>query len=342
MKKLFTLSFFLIPIFFSCKKSTGPCTKTCMNTICTVNLFEEGSSSLYEEIFSHLTQIENMMSVTLPESELSKINNNAGISPVDIRDETCLVLKSSLLVAQITEGAFNPASGALIEMWGINTSHARIPSKSEVENILSLTDYHDILLDGNTVFLKKSGMKLNFGGIAKGFALDEIRNFLKEKKVKKAIVDLGGDVYVLGKKENSEKWNVGIKDPFSPKATPLLTLKTDETSVITSGDYERYLEVDGKRYSHIFNLKTGYPAESGVVSVTVISPSALISDALATATFVLGEEKTFSLSKDFSKEFNCPFSFVFILEDGKVIASKSLEGSLSFTLPNDSPIIFIE
>ena len=184
-------------------------------------------------------------------------------------------------------------------------------------------------------------MKVNLGGIVKGFAADEVCKILKKHNVKKAVVDLGGNIYVYGKKSDGSKWTVGIKNPDSPSSAPLLRLCINENSVVTSGSYERFFEADGKKYHHIFNPATGFPADYGIVSATVISPSSIAADALSTATFVLGVEKSFKLLDKFKKEFGTDISFVFICKYGSVFASENLKGSLEFVQDDSRKIIFV-
>ena len=164
---------------------------------------------------------------------------------------------------------------------------------------------------------------------------------MKSARFKKAVVDLGGNIYVYGKKSDGSKWTVGIKNPESPSSVPLLRLCINENSVVTSGSYERYFESNGKRYHHIFDPATGFPADSGIVSATVISPSSIAADALSTATFVLGVEKSFKLLDKFKKEFGTDISFVFVCKYGSVFASADLKGSLEFVQDDSRKIVFV-
>ena len=341
MKLIFCLYSAVLFLFASCSGKTGARTQTVMDTVCTVNAFEDGTKKLYDEIFEWLSQIEKEFSVTLQDSEISRINSMAGISSVQTTEEVLKVLDFALKTAWLSDGAFTPAAGTLIDLWGINTDHQKIPSQSEINSALELSDFGCVGLSRDSVFLKKSGMKINLGGIVKGFAADEVCRILKEHGVKKAVVDLGGNIYVYGKKTDGSKWTVGIKNPESPSSPPLLRLFTDENSIVTSGNYERYFESGGKRYHHIFDLATGFPADSGIVSATVISSSSITADALSTATFVLGVEKSFKLLDKFKKEFGADISFVFICKYGSVFASEDLKGSLDFVQDESRKIIFV-
>ena len=341
MKFVLRLCIVFVFLFASCSGKIEPRTQTVMDTLCTVNAFEDGTKKLYDEIFERLAQIENEFSATLPSSEISRINSMAGISSVQTTEEVLKVLDFALKTAWISDGAFTPVAGPLVDLWGINTDHQKIPSQTEINNALELVDFGCVGLSRNSVFLRKAGMKINLGGIVKGFAADELCKILKMHGVKKAVIDLGGNIYVYGKKSDGSKWTVGIKNPESPSDVPLLRLCINENSVVTSGRYERYFETGGKRYHHIFDPATGFPAESGIVSATVISKSSIVSDALSTATFVLGVEKSFKLLEKFKKEFGTDISFVFVCKYGSVFASADLKGSLEFVQDDLRKIIFV-
>ncbi|MEE0353471.1 MAG: FAD:protein FMN transferase [Treponema sp.] len=341
MKFIFHICLAFVFLFFSCSGKIEPRTQTAMDTLCTVNAFEDGTKKLYDEIFERLAQIEKEFSATLPDSEISQINSMAGISAVQTNEEVLNVMDFALKTAWISDGAFTPAAGPLVDLWGINTDHQRIPSQAEINKALELVDFGCVGLSRDSVFLRKAGMKVNLGGIVKGFAADEVCKILKKHNVKKAVVDLGGNIYVYGKKSDGSKWTVGIKNPDSPSSAPLLRLCINENSVVTSGSYERFFEADGKKYHHIFNPATGFPADYGIVSATVISPSSIAADALSTATFVLGVEKSFKLLDKFKKEFGTDISFVFICKYGSVFASENLKGSLEFVQDDSRKIIFV-
>ena len=312
-----------------------PQTQIIMNTICSVNAYSDGTDALYNEIFSRLSAIEAVFSATISTSELSEINRRAGEESVVASDEMLYVLNVALEIARLTEGAFNPALNPLISLWGINTDDARVPTDDEISSILPLLDFNDIIIDEKTVFLSKRGMSLNLGGIVKGYAADCIVEILGAHNVKKAVVDLGGNIYVYGekdeggvmdkKKANGEKWIVGVKNPFDENLPPIVRLNVFESSIVTSGAYQRFFEKDGVRYHHILDGKTGFPAASGLVSATVIAPLSIVADGLSTAAFVLGEEKSLALENEFEDCFEIPIDFVFIRSDKSVFISDGLK-----------------
>ncbi len=296
-----------------------------LGTFCTVNLYEDGSNRLYQMLFERLDEIDSEFNLNNPDSELNKINNAAGVSEVQVGDDLALVLETALYYAQKSDGAFDPTIGPLVRLWGINTPDAKVPSQDEIENALSLVDWKKVQLKKSnaktTVFLEQPGMILDLGGIAKGFAADELCLILQEKKVRRAIIDLGGNILVWGSKKDEAPWKVGIKNPCDQTLEPPVVLKVrGGTSVVTSGLYERYFEQDGNIYHHILNPKTGYPMQNGILSSTVVSPSSMTADALSTTSFLLGPE-------EFAKKFD--EAVVFIKSDMTVQASPTLEYDLN-------------
>ncbi|MBO5607055.1 MAG: FAD:protein FMN transferase [Treponema sp.] len=323
---IFCASFFFPLISVSCvEKKFAPHTETVLGTVCTIQAYEDGSEKLYEELFETLFRIESLFSVNIPTSDISRVNEAAGEKSVAVDEEVAAVVEKALFYARKSGGAFDPAIGPLVKLWGINTDSAKVPSQEEIDGILPLVDYSEVTVDRSggvpEIFLHKQGMALDLGGIAKGYAADCIRAELEKNKVKRAVVDLGGNVYVYGRKKDGSAWKVGIKNPFAPEDGPALILSLEtSSSVVTSGVYERFFEKNGKTYHHILDTSTGYPAEKGSVSVTIISESSLAADALSTTAFILGPEKFF-------ETFSEPA--VFFSETGSVIASSVLKGRLS-------------
>ncbi len=326
----------------SCKEKTvGAQTQKHLGTVCTVNLYEQGTASVYKEIFARLEQIENEFSTNIPSSDISIINQHAGQDYVTACDDVIYVLTNALYYAETSGGAFDPTVGPLVKLWGINTESEKIPSQSQINEALALINYRDVQISGNSVKLNRSGMSLDLGGIAKGFAADEIVKILKQNQIKKAVIDLGGNIYAYGKKDkNSTPWNIAIKDPAEPEGSPALAAKfIVNTTVVTSGVYERYFVEDGKQYHHILSTETGYPAENGMLSTTIISDCSMEADALSTISFILGPEKFLSLNiRNFSGQKNK--GAVFISKEKEVTASKNLSENISAFKPEYDCINF--
>ena len=298
MKKLFLVIIIGgILLFGGCKKLEQPMsaqTEIVLGTVCTVNLFEHGTQELYAEIFNALHDVENLMSANSTTSELVLVNNNAGISSVQISEETYTVIEAALKYAKMTNGAFNPAIGPLVKLWAIGTDSAAIPSGVEIERTSKLCNWQNVLLsqkkDGYFVFLEKEGMALDLGGVAKGFAADKTVAILQGHAIPTAMIDLGGNIYACGEKLSDVPWRIGIKNPFDSTGEPIVALSVHDASVVTSGVYERFFEQDGVRYHHLINTATGRPQDNELMSVTIVAKSSMQADILSTAVFILGKE----------------------------------------------------
>lgn len=322
MKKICFVYFVFLILLSSCSKkkvTEGPRTMQLMDTVCSINAFDDGTKDLYDEIFARLKDIDEKFSVTNPESEISKINNLKAGEEIVVSPEVFNLFVSANSFLRITEGAFEPMMGDLIDLWGVGSKNPAVPSLEKINKVKSLIESSEILItyEANKIKVIKPGAKINLGAIVKGYAADECVRILKEYKVKKAVVNLGGNVYVVGKKNNGEKWTLGIKDPKNPGLEdPYLYFKTDEASVVTSGNYERFFEQNGKKYHHILDYKTGFPSDNGVDSVTVICKSSEYADALSTSFFVMGKNKSSENYERIKEELMIDFSVVFIMSDG--------------------------
>ena len=289
---------FLFFLLISCGSSNSTFTWEALGTSCTVTLFEFGSEKIHSEILMRISEIDSMFSVNKKDSDISKVNENAGVASVAVHADVAEVLSFALEIAEKSCGAFDPSVGPLVRLWGINTENARVPSDSEIETARSLVDWKKVRLEGREVFLEEKGMSLDLGGIAKGYAADEIVRILEKHRVKRAVIDLGGNIYVYGRKKNGEAWRVGVRNPREKDGNPILTLRLDESgSVVTSGVYERFFERDGKIYHHILDPKSGRPSNSGILSVTIVDSSSMRADALSTTAFILGPERFQELFK---------------------------------------------
>ena len=322
----FPALFFVLGLLSGCKKpAVEPRMEEVIGTVCSVNAFKDGTEELYDCIFTRLREIDALFNVNRSDSLITKVNEAAGKNAVTVNSDFLFVLNTALHYAELSDGAFDPTIGPLVKLWGINTDHARVPSEKEITDVLKFVDWKNVVVEEagqSSVFLTQQGMSLDLGGIAKGFAADEITNILKRFKVKRAIVDLGGNICVFGKKGKGEVWNIGIKNPFdSQRAPALVLLQDDSATVVTSGVYERFFEKDGVRYHHIFDVKTGKPAQRDWSSVTIVAPAShsVDADALSTIGFIVGFEK-------FSQIIDVPV--IFINNDASIEASASLNGKL--------------
>jgi thiamine biosynthesis lipoprotein len=293
--------------------------------------------------FDLVSATEKKFSMHDPDSEISAISAASGREAVAVSPETYSVLASAQHVARLTDGAFDPTMGTVTLMWQKYLSEGAIPSDPEIASALAKTGYMRLRLSApGTVFLD-SGM-IDLGGIAKGYASSAVRDFLRDKGITSALIDLGGNVAVMGgraeKRESGRQpWNIGIQHPSKPRGTPICVLKLNEGAVITAGDYERYWEVGGRRYTHIFDPATGRPLQTSLKSVTTVSNDPIQGDALSTAFMVMGESRSLELLRVIP---GCDAIFV-SEEDGgyRILATSGLRDALE-PMPGGDPIYFYE
>ncbi len=339
-------------IVMSCRKAVlPPQVQVSLGTVCSINLFEDGTQELYGEIFSFLTSIDHIFNVNDPASEMYSVNSHfktdsgsaveaPEFSPVLISPVFHSVLTTALDFAYATDGAFDPSIGPLVKLWGINTESAHIPAQSQIEEILPLVNYRKIrVLDSGEgkSLLMAGNMALDFGGVAKGYAADGIVEILKLRGVKRAIIDLGGNIYAYGKKAPDRDWTVAVRDPQNKDGAPALVISVADATVVTSGDYERYYEEDGRRFGHILDPKSGMPASDGIRSVTVVGRSSMNADLLSTGLFVMGMQ---GISRIREKAPDMDFDYIIMTDDGEIHASRNLESKLR--LLNDSYVIYFD
>lgn len=303
-------------LFSSCSGKQYVENELLLSTICTITTFDARAHEVSLEAFDLIAHYEKVFSRYDEESELYGVNKNAYDHPVVVSDELFDILASARDYTEATEGAFNYAIGPLVSLWGIGTADARIPSDEEIASVLGMLDWNDIILDESerSVSFLTEGMEIDLGGIAKGWISRAVASFLEERGVEKAIVNLGGNVYVVGSKAAGEDWTIGLQDPSSDRGGYFTTVRVSDCAVVTSGAYERFIEdEDGKRYSHILSSATGRPVETDLSSVSIISPDAAKADAYATACFALGLEKAEELCRAGNLE------AVFLTSDGRCI-----------------------
>jgi thiamine biosynthesis lipoprotein len=347
IKKNSLILLLLLIVLISCQKSGAssrvtmpPRSVFALGTVCTLNLYDDGTDELYAALAGRLNEIENIFSVTLSDSEISRINQNAGVMPVKVSEEVIALMEKACYFARKTDGVFDPTIGALVDIWGIGSDYQRVPQQEEIDAVLPLVDWRNIEynIEESTVFLPKKGMKLDFGGIAKGYAADELIAIIENANVKRAIVDLGSSsVYVWGKKPDGSKWRVGVKNPDNPEGSePVIRVEIDSNSVTSSGAYERFFYEGGVKYHHILDPKTGYPADSGILSATIISDSALAADALSTSVFVLGKEKTRALFAEGLSDADFTAEAIIIDARFEISATRNIQNAVTVLLPEFS------
>ncbi len=237
-----------------------------------------------------MARIEHLISSWDASSQTSAINRAAGVNPVVVDAEIFSLIQRSIQLSQLTDGAFDITYASMDQIWIFDGSMLAMPGDEAIQSSVEKVGYQNILLDSeaSTVFLRQKGMKIGFGAIAKGYAADKAKDLLMAKGVSAGIINASGDMNTWGKQPNGEAWKVAITNPMDKnKAFALLPITNG--AVVTSGNYEKMVTFNGKKYSHIIDPRTGYPA-TGLLSVTVFAPKAELADALATAVFVMGEE----------------------------------------------------
>lgn len=237
---------------------------------------------------AEISRIEKLISSWDANSETSEIIRNAGIKPVKVSTELFDLIKRSIQISKLTDGAFDISYASMDRIWKFDGSMTQMPSEEEINNSVQKVGYENIILDeqNGTVFLKLAGMKIGFGAIGKGYAADMAKKLLQSSGVKAGLMNASGDLNCWGKQPDGTSWKVGITNPLN-KNKIFSWFDMDEQAVVTSGNYEKFVEFDGKRYTHIIDPRTGYPA-SGISSVSVFAPKAELADALATSIFVMG------------------------------------------------------
>ncbi|OXA90392.1 FAD:protein FMN transferase [Flavobacterium hercynium] len=269
------------------------------------------------EAIEEITRIENLISDWKSDSQVSEVNQNAGIRAVKVDKEVFDLTKRALYISQLTNGAFDISYAAMDKIWRFDDTMTEMPSPEVIQKSVEKVGYQNIILDSiqSTIFLKKQGMKIGFGSIGKGYAADKAREIMQSKGVLSGIINASGDMATWGTQTDGTNWNIGITNPFKTNdLVAIVPLKTE--AVTTSGSYEKFVEFNGQRYSHIINPKTGYPA-TGLVSVTVFGPSAEMANGFSTSIIVLGQDEGLKLIDQFSD-----YSCLIITDKGKVIKSK--------------------
>ena len=247
-------------------------------------------NSYIDMAVKEITRIEKLISSWDPASQTSAINKNAGIGSVTVDPELFGLIERSIGLSKLTDGAFDISYASMDKIWKFDGSMDQIPSEEAIQQSVRKIGYQNIILNKkeSSVFLKLPGMKIGFGAIGKGYAADKAKALLMEKGVPAGIVNASGDMNTWGKQPNGEDWKIALTYPLN-KNKVFAILPLNEGAVVTSGDYEKYVTFNGKRYAHIINPKTGWPAP-GTISVTVFAPKAELADALATSVFVMGIE----------------------------------------------------
>ena len=307
-----------------------------LGTYVTIRVYDKGKEQALKDAFARVKELGDKITVNEDGSEVDKVNAQAGIAPVVVSDDVYRVSKAAYEYSKNSNGAFDMAIGPITALWHIGFDDARKPSQAEIDAALKLVDYTKVIFndDDKSIYLQEKGMQLDLGAIAKGFITDEVVTVLKKAGVTTSIIDLGGNVFVMGNsirstEGNPVKWTVGIQDPNQARNVVLGQIPEANMSLVTSGIYERYLEVDGRKYHHIFDPKTGYPFDNGIAGVTIICKKSIDGDGLSTTIFALGIKE----GMDYINKLD-GVEAVFVTTDDEVFVTSGIEDE--FVLNNDA------
>lgn len=290
-----------------------------MDTVMTLKAWGKNAKPAVEAAEAEVERLERLLSVTREDSEIYTLNKNG--SGLVSEDTAALVSEAKALFTR-TGGAEDISIYPILRLWGFMTSSYRVPSGEEIKETLKTVGSERIRITGRQVTLGQ-GAEIDLGSIAKGYASDKIAHIFEQYHIESAIISLGGNVMTYGRKDGTGDWRVGIEDP-EKQDDYVGVLTVSQKAVTTAGSYQRYFEENGKRYCHIFDPSTGYPADSGLKSVTIVSDSGTLSDGIDTPLFVMGLDKAIAFWRNSND-----FEAVFIDNDGKIYITEGLKDAFS-------------
>ena len=292
-----------------------------LDTVITISGYAD--KEILEGAVALCGEYEKVFSRTVEGSDVWRINHGEG-SPVRVCGDTAELLTMALEVCEKSGGALDITIAPASDLWDFKADEPEIPDSGELSSAAELVDYTKLKLEGDMVTLP-AGMAIDLGAVAKGYIADKAAEYLKEKGVTRAILNLGGNVVALGSKPDGREWSIGIQDPEEENGKSGYSVMVADKSVVTSGIYQRGFDKDGVRYHHILDRATGWPVQNGLASVTIIADSSAMADAMSTACFVLGRDMGMSFAEEMGVQ------AVFIGTDGKVSCTPALEGKLEKT-----------
>ena len=323
----------LIFIFISGKREKIEAAKSSyvLGTVINLKAFGNKAEKAINKAIERLNNIDNKMSVFKEKSYISKINSKAGFGIESVSKDTYFVVKKAVEYSRILEGAFDPTIRPLVKLWNIGANKEIVPEKLKIEEALRYVNYNDVILDesNHKIMLKNKNQALDVGGIAKGFAADEVRDIFYKYNIKSALIDLGGNIFALGSKEDGTPWRIGIQNPFESRGEFVGILSVKNKSVVTSGNYERYFMKDGERFHHIIDPQTGYPSQSKIISATIISDNSIDGDGLSTGAYILDIDKSLKIIEEIEG-----IDAIFITEDKNVYTTSGIDKNI-FTLTDE-------
>lgn len=325
MKKLLTIIFVLTMIISQTgcehKEEMVSDSGFYLDTDCSISLYnieESKGKEIISGTFKVCKNYENKMSKTIKGSDIYKINHAAG-KPVKVDKDTLDVIKLGIKVSKESDGIFDITVGAITDLWDFQTDKPKLPDSGKLKEAVSTLGYKNIVIDGDKVKLKNPKTKIDLGAVAKGYISGKMAEHLKSRGIKNGIINLGGNVVAIGKKPDGSFWKIGIRKPDKGSSKILGATNVEDRVVITSGVYERMFELSGRRYHHILNPKTGYPIDSDLTGVTLITSidNAGECDAYSTVSLLMGKDK----GSNFMKKHKDKYEVMFIDRDGKLAMS---------------------
>ena len=334
MKRLISVCLIIMLLAFSgCAQNNAidsePYSKEffAMDTYMTVTAYGKNGKAAVKAAKKKVKKLDSLLNAESKDSEIYSLNESG---EAILSDDTASVLKSALDYFEFTGGAFNPAIHPIMRLWGFTTDNFNVPTEESIKKTLKLTKADEISLKENKVKFNLDGLEVDLGGIAKGYTSSQLIKIFKDSGVKSGLINLGGNVQTLGLKPDGSEWNVAINHPYL-SGEYLGFLKTHDKAVITSGGYERNFVANSRVYHHIIDPSTGYPAESGLASVTIVAEDGTLADALSTSLFVMGEEK----ATQFWRDNRNGFDVILYTDDNEVIISEGLKDSFSTELQTE-------
>ena len=302
-----------------------------LGTLCRITTWGAAERAT-DAAFDRIREIDERMSANRAESEVSRINAAAGTAPVAVSADTLEVILEAIAFSRLGGGRFDLTVGPLVKLWGIGTDDARVPAPGEIAAALARVDWRAVAVSeaDSTVFLSRPGSAIDLGAIAKGYAADEAAAVLAARKVKTALVDLGGNIVTLGAKPDGSPWRIGLQDPDPsvPRGTHIGIIEFEGSrSVVTSGTYERYLLRDGVRYHHLLDTATGSPVANGLSAVTIFTKRSIVADGWSTLVFASGLERGRALVESTGGEVEAAF----FTDRFEVYATAGLRGRLKLS-----------
>lgn len=300
------------PVAEGCKKQLFA-----MDTYMTFEAYGERAQEAVDAAIEEVKRLDALLSVSDVSSEVFALNlGGEGV----VSEDTAILFLRAMEIYESTDGLFDITVYPLMELWGFPAKEYHVPTEAELQTVLAYVDASKLTFDGEKITLAK-GQKIDFGGIAKGYASSRVMEIFKSYGIEDGMVSLGGNIQTIGTNEEGKPWNIGIRDPKGEQKDVLGSIGVSGKAVVTSGGYERYFEEDGSTYIHILNPKTGYPADEGLASVTILSEDGTLADAMSTSVYLMGLEK----AGDYWRAHREEFEMILVTDDDKIYVTAGLE-----------------